>query len=125
MSARFPFSPNHRIKKKGDFTRLQSGAGKIYSKHFLFVIGPSLTSESRIGLTVTRKIDSRSVYRNRLKRRLREVFRHARPGLVQALDIIAIARQGASALTRHEIEHEFKTALKAHKLWKEPPSPLT
>lgn len=125
MSPRFPLSPNHRIKKKSDFARLQGVAGKIYSKHFLFVVGPSETGNSRIGLTVTRKINPRSVHRNRLKRRLREVFRHARPGLVRPLDIVVIARQGADTLTRGEIEREFKTALTGHKLWKAAPQPLT
>ncbi len=121
MSPRFPLSPNNRIKKKSDFHRLQSGAGKIYSKHFLFVIGPSDTGDSRIGLTVTRKIDPRSVHRNRLKRRLREVFRYTRPGITKPLDIIVVARQGAHTLTKAQIEQEFRTALKAHKLWKEAP----
>jgi ribonuclease P protein component len=118
-------APQNRIKKKRDFARLQSGGGKIYSKHFLFIIGPSASRESRLGLTVTRKIDPRAVYRNRLKRRLREVFRQARPGLAAPLDIVVVARQGSGELSSRDIDAEFKTALKAHKLWKEPPSPLT
>jgi ribonuclease P protein component len=125
MGHRFTLSPQQRIKKKSDFGRLQSSAGKIYAKHFLLVIAPSTTGDSRLGLTVTRKIDKRAVYRNKLKRKLREVFRYTRPGLIKPLDIVVVARQGACALSSAAIDAEFKTALRSHKLWKPSPSPLT
>jgi len=116
MPTRYSLSPQHRIKKKRDFARLQGSAGKIYAQHFLLVIGPSPSGLSRLGLTVTRKVDPLAVGRNRLKRRLREIFRHLRPRLTAPLDIIVIARNGSTGLTSATIEREITTALRAHKL---------
>lgn len=116
MSARFPLTPRHRIKKRSDFTRLQATAGKIYAPHFLLVVGPSPTGVSRVGLTVTRKIDPRSVARNRLKRRLRETFRHLRPTLTAPLDIVIVARKGSIDLSSAALKREIRDALASRKL---------
>jgi ribonuclease P protein component len=116
MPARYPLSPHHRIKKKRDFARLQASAGKIYAPHFLLIVGPSPSGTSRLGLTVTRKVDPLAVGRNRIKRRLREVFRHLRLRLIAPLDIIVIARNGSTMLASGAIEREITTALRAHKL---------
>ena len=121
MSTGFPLLPHDRIKKKSDFARLQSGAGKIYSKHFLLIIGPSENGVSRLGLTVTKKVEPLATGRNRLKRRLREIFRRLHADLVSPVDIIVVARQHSPDLTLADVRREIVTALKAHKLIRSKP----
>ena len=69
----------------------------------------------RLGVTVTTKIDKRAARRNRLKRRVREVFRRNRARMpIRPLDAVLIARSGATALgfaaVRHEVLQLFASA---------------
>ncbi len=52
---------------------------------------------TRLGLTVSRKV-GRAVRRNRLRRRMREVFRTHRPAMQGGWDIVVVARPGAAEL---------------------------
>ena len=103
----FSFSANCRLKKKKDFAGLQAQANKFYSKHFLILIASSPTSNSRLGITITTKVDKRAVGRNRLKRRIREVFRLTRRRLVKNFDILVIARQNASFCPYDQVKREI------------------
>lgn len=47
--------------------------------------------------------------RNRVKRHVREAFRHAR-GILPARDLVVIARQGSGLLSAHEVAAELGAA---------------
>ena len=51
----------------------------------------------RLGLAVSRKVDRHAVGRNRIKRVLRDAFRHCRANLA-AGDYVLVARPGAATL---------------------------
>jgi ribonuclease P protein component len=51
------------------------------------------TNQSRLGMVVAKKNISKSVERNRIKRLIRESFRHARLQL-PGLDIVVLIRKG-------------------------------
>jgi ribonuclease P protein component len=67
---------------------------------------PSTTGITRLGITVTRAVGG-AVVRNRAKRRLRDVFRRHRAGLVPALDIVVNVHRGFDAIGRADLEAEF------------------
>ena len=71
----FKYRPQQRLKKRPEFLALQESGKKHYSKHFLLIIGKSAGSESRLGVTITRKVHKSAVHRNQLRRRVREIFR--------------------------------------------------
>jgi len=60
----------------------------------------------RLGLTVSRKIGN-AVRRNRVRRRLREVFRHNRARLEPPLDLVIHARPGIAEKSLQQLEAEF------------------
>ena len=83
-----------RIRKRQDFLRIQSGSRKKRSNHILLAYSsPRVTgqADSRIGITVTRKVDKRAARRNRFKRRVREFFRRERLKLTETVDLVVIA----------------------------------
>lgn len=60
----------------------------------------------RLGITVTRKVGS-AVERNRIKRILREVFRHNRHRMTVPLDLVVNAHRSILGRSSRAIEREF------------------
>lgn len=64
----------------------------------------------RLGLAVSRKVDRRAVGRNRIKRALRETFRHQRATLADG-DYVVVARVGAAGLSAAQLADAFMKLL--------------
>jgi ribonuclease P protein component len=107
------FGPERRVKKRKDFLRIQDRGNKVRSRHLLLSVAPRAAGgNSRLGITVTKKIDKLAVVRNRLKRRLRELFRKNRHQVAEGFDLVAIALTGAPELSYAELESELRFILK-------------
>lgn len=92
---------------------LSSGNGrKFHSRNFLLLVAPAQDGVSRLGVTVTLKIDKRSVVRNRIKRHIREAFRKLRSDLKAPIDVAVIARNGATTCEFQQVEFQIKQALR-------------
>lgn len=61
---------------------------------------------TRLGVTVSSKVGN-AVVRNRIRRRVKELFRTRRSEMPAGLDVVVIAKQGAHVLTFHEIAAEL------------------
>ena len=95
-----------RLKKRSDFLRLQRDGVSWVSKHLVIQAAPSEEGTIRLGLTVSKKVSSLAVIRNRIKRRLREVARQVLPNhAVDSYDFVLIGRKGAD-------EVNFETLIK-------------
>lgn len=109
--------PARRVQARRDYLFIQQNGEKHRSKHLLVAIlprriNPNLPdvpapAESRIGITVTTKVHKRAVMRNRLKRRVREIFRRYRARFEHHFDIVVIALNGATDLDYREVEKEL------------------
>lgn len=96
--ARDPSSPRTltfrrraRIRHARDFQlAFADGVRKVRGPIALFG-RPNDQRESRLGLSIGRRLGP-AVRRNRLKRLLREAFRHARPELPEGYDFVVTAR---------------------------------
>lgn len=106
--------PQRRVQSRRDFLRIQQSGEKFRSKFFLVAVSPrcsaaagAVVDDSRIGITVTTKVHKRAVMRNRLKRRLREVFRRYRARFERGCDVVVIALNGAVDLDYRQVEREF------------------
>ena len=107
----FSFGPEFRLRKKSGFSHVQEHGRKLYSKHFVILVSGTDLPQSRLGVTITRKIDSRAVVRNRIRRRVREVFRLNRHLLERCCDIVVIARSHAQECSFADIRREILGAL--------------
>ena len=64
------------------------------------------TGGARLGITVSRRVSTKAVRRNRLKRRVRESFRcHKQP--LAGLDLVVIARQEANETERLQVDRSL------------------
>ena len=72
------------------FRRLYAGSG--YGNGFLVLYArPNRTATNRVGVTVSKKLGC-AVVRNRVRRRLREVYRLNEMGFASGYDIVVVAR---------------------------------
>ena len=111
MQNRNSFPSKFRLRKSREFARLREKSSKVYSAHFLILITPSESNVSRLGITVSSKIDKRAVVRNKIKRRIRDIFRVNRSRLRSNFDIVIIARKNAGDLSFEEVKREILGAL--------------
>lgn len=82
-----------RLRKSWQFGRIYKAGDKYYSNLFILYVLPNNTQETRLGLTVTKKVGI-SVQRNRIKRVVREVFRSLK-GIAPGNDLVVIAKKTA------------------------------
>ncbi len=68
------------------------------SKDALFLVcaAPNAQACARLGVNVARKVSPKAVARNRIKRQVRETFRHHQTDIAH-LDVVVIAQAGAAA----------------------------
>lgn len=70
------------------------------NQHFRIHFAPS--DQPRLGMAVSRRVSTRAVVRNRIRRQIRESFRLRRPQL-PARDFIVLARPEAAGLDRQAL----------------------
>lgn len=112
----FAFGRDRRIRKRPDFLRVQAVGQRASTAHFVMLVAPreprapeEPAGPSRLGIVVTRKIGN-SVQRSRIKRVCRECFR-TWPGFVpDGIDLVVIARGGASELGLAAVRGEWQRA---------------
>jgi ribonuclease P protein component len=105
------FGPERRVKKRRDFLEAQKSGQKLYSRHLLIYVLPNGFETARLGVTVSKKVDSRAVVRNRLRRQIKEIFRLNQSRLLRPFDIIVIARQNAVTCKFDDLRREMLGAL--------------
>ena len=71
----------------------------------------NISTYSRLGLTVSRKVGN-AVQRNRVKRLIREIFRHQQHLFDKPVDFSVVAKRGAAELSEKQIFAELERALK-------------
>lgn len=102
MTARCRFPRGARLLKPDDFeTAFEKG--RRYSEKLLSAVAASAAqTQARLGLTVSKKTAARAHDRNRVKRHIRESFRHNLHRL-PAVDIVISARSGSAQATAAEL----------------------
>lgn len=120
--ARLP--PAARLHRAGEFAAMQNAVGRIHASHFVMRWIPSSGAGARLGLAVSRKVSKRAVARNRIKRIVRESFRHERAEL-PVLDVLVTARASAAATAAPLLRADLAGAWRKLRTLKPAPAPGT
>ena len=104
---RFPRAA--RVRAKAEFTAVFNGSRRTaeprMALHWLADDAPA-----RLGLAVSRKVDPHAVGRNRIKRALRDAFRHLRARLPGGAYVV-VARSGAAQADGAALREAFERLL--------------
>lgn len=101
--------PEHRLRRRKEFDRVLSGGTRLNAQVMTLVLRPNGANHPRLGLAVPRRAVRGAVARHRLKRRIRESFRHHAEHLV-GLDIVVIARSGAEKMDSKRFRNVLASA---------------
>lgn len=100
-----------RLTEAEDYQRVFKGCGYRLNNSWMTVLAsPNQQPHPRLGLAISRKVARSAVARNRIKRVIRESFRHWQTRL-GPLDIVILGRGGISARTTRELDSSLE------KLW--------
>lgn len=96
----FAFTRARRLVKKTDYDYVFEKANKIVTEQYIVLYRKNKLSYARLGLAISKKMVAKSHDRNRIKRLLREGFRHAQ---LPAFDLVFLARMGIAKQTNSKI----------------------
>ncbi len=79
------------LKENSTFRRLYARGKSAGNRYLVVYCRHNRLGYNRLGLTVSTKL-GHAVVRNRIRRRLREVYRQEEPKLKQGFDLVVVAR---------------------------------
>ncbi len=97
------------LKKNSDFRRLYAKGKSAVTPYLVVYTRPNRLGENRLGYTVSVKL-GHAVVRNRVRRRLREIYRLNAPQLRQGHDIVIVARSRAVGSEYRKLNAAFLRA---------------
>ncbi len=107
------------LKLNHVFRRLYSKGKNQVTPHLALYAKRNGGKENRLGITVSNKL-GHAVVRNRVRRRLREIYRLHENQFVSGYDLVVVARVRAVYAKFDEIERSFLKAARSLELLKEP-----
>jgi len=109
--------PKHcRILRRGEFLRIQGQGHRVHGKRLVFQFLPGSQRESRVGITVSKKVGN-AVVRNRIKRWIREAFRRhpelrpVRGDARRPYDLVITAKRDATGFAWQNLHDELVSVI--------------
>lgn len=97
------------LKKNSEFRRLYSKGSSAATPYVVVYCRRNREYVNRLGYTVSTKL-GHAVARNRVRRRLREIYRLNSPALRQGYDIVVVARSRCVGAEYVQLERAFMKA---------------
>src|SRR5215510_153126 len=100
------FPKSNRILKRREFRQVYEKGRKFRAAFFTAFVMENGGKAARLGITTTRKLGN-AVNRNRVRRRLREVFRKNQRSVPNGIDIVVNAKDSIIEVAYRELESDF------------------
>ncbi|CDZ75742.1 ribonuclease P protein component [Peptoniphilus sp. ING2-D1G] len=95
------------LRKNIDFQRVYKKRNINGNKHITVFFKKNGLDHKRVGFTITKKLGN-AVTRNKLKRRLREIYRLNFDLLREGYDYVFVMKKSSVDLSYNELERSFK-----------------
>ena len=95
------------LKMNYEFRRVYNKGASGVSPFLVVYARPNRGGRNRLGVTVSTKL-GKAVVRNRVRRRLREIYRLSQPEMKQGWDIVLVARTRAVTATYRDLERTYR-----------------
>ena len=97
------------LKKNYEFRRLYGKGKSAVTPYLVLYVRRTGRPGNRLGVTVSNKI-GKAVVRNRVRRRLREIYRLHDGAFCRGLDLVIVARSRSVEATYVQLEKAFEKA---------------
>ena len=106
------FSKNDRLRKRREFEECYASGVRVSGRHVqVFLLAGSAAGRPRLGISVPRRVGT-AVTRNRVRRRLREIFRRTRDLFPQgSARLVVNVRPSAAGAGFPELAEDYRTAV--------------
>lgn len=109
--AEFSFPKSLRLLTPRDFKQVFDAAAlKVSTREVLILARANQLNHPRLGLVIAKKHVRRATARNRIKRVIRETFRHEQgrfAGPHAGLDVVILARSGIDRLDKKTLQQQL------------------
>lgn len=97
------------LKKNYEFRRLYAKGKSAVTPYLVLYVRRTGRDTNRLGITVSNKIGN-AVVRNRVRRRLREIYRLREDRLCRGVDLVIVARGRSTQASYAQLERAFEKA---------------
>ncbi len=104
MDATFP--KDARLLASADYNYVFKNQSKVVGRYSLILFAKNNNSKPRLGLAIAKKKIARAVDRNKVKRIIRESFRH-KQDIIGGFDIIVLAKGNLGNVAKPEMRKYF------------------
>jgi len=94
------------IKRNNEFRRIYASGKSAATGNIVLYCKKNRQGKSQLGITVSTKV-GKAVTRNRVRRRLREIYRLHEGEICRGFDIIVVARVKSVEATYMQLERDF------------------
>lgn len=107
----------HRLKRRWDFQSVYQQGIRRSSRHLIIRALPVAENsanqpiDTRIGISISRKVSKKAVVRNRIKRQIRSVFRYLLPKISTSWLIVVIVKPEAQECNYEHFLRELEQLL--------------
>ncbi|TJX13666.1 ribonuclease P protein component [Tissierella creatinini] len=108
----------YRIRKNLEFKRVYSGGKNYWNRNLTLYIKKNNLDESRFGITITKKIGN-AVVRNRIRRRIKEVYRLNFHKIKDGYDLVFIPKKNVQEISYKQLESAMLHILKISNMLKD------
>ncbi|MBX2886130.1 MAG: ribonuclease P protein component [Granulosicoccus sp.] len=110
------FGRQYRILKGSHYRTVFDNRLRFHSRFFSFHLKPNPESYARLGIAVSKKVSKLAVQRNRIKRQIRDSFRHYVSEKAEGentLDYVVVAKGICADADNREIRRDLDGAWQA------------
>ncbi len=108
----------YRLRKNLEFKRVYSGGKNYWNKNLTLYVKKNNLDESRFGITITKKIGC-AVVRNRIRRRIKEIYRLNFHRIKSGYDLVFIPKKNVQEISYKQLESAIMHILKISHMLKD------
>jgi len=102
------FKKSSRLLEKADYGHVFKVGQRHHGRYFTVIVCVNGLETARVGIAVSRKVSPRAVVRNRIKRQIRESFRH-KNNLLKGFDCVVVAKKAAAGIDQPTLRSSLDT----------------
>jgi ribonuclease P protein component len=108
------FSRNDRLRQRREFEECYASGARVSGRHLQVFVLPASGSAActRLGISVPKRVGD-AIVRNRVRRRLREIFRRTRASTFSTpVSLVVNARPSAATATFPELSEDYAATVR-------------